>query len=217
MLGDEEQRSLLAGYDAVLVGGASLDPALRTRAEAAGVRVVATYGSSETAGGCVYDGRPLDGVRLRTDADGRLLVGGPTLFDGYDGDPALTAETLDDGWFRTSDLAEIDADGRLRVLGRVDDVVNTGGVKVPAAAVARRLREHPAVGAAEVLGVPDAEWGQRVVAVVVGDLALDAARDWVAEAHPRAWAPREVVHVDALPLLASGKTDRQRLLGLVGA
>ncbi|GGF45170.1 O-succinylbenzoic acid--CoA ligase [Marmoricola endophyticus] len=217
MLADPDEAALLASYDAVLVGGASLDPALRARAEAADVRVVTTYGSSETAGGCVYDGYPLDGVRLRTDAAGRLLVGGPTLFDGYDADPALTAETLVDGWFRTSDLAEIEPDGRLRVLGRVDDVVNTGGVKVPAAAVARRLREHPDVETAEVLGVPDPEWGERVVAVVVGRLDLGAARDWVAAEHPRTWAPREVRRVDALPLLANGKTDRQRLRELVGA
>ena len=97
----------------------------------AGVAVVATYGSAETAGGCVYDGVGLDGVGLAVDADGRLRIAGPMLFDGYDGDPALTAEVLVDGWFLTSDAARIDADGRLQVLGRLDDVVVTGGVNVP--------------------------------------------------------------------------------------
>jgi len=91
----------------------------------------------------------------------------------------------------------------------------TGGVNVPAPAVARRLREHPAVTGAEVLGVPDAEWGSRVVAFLVLDLAdrldLDGARSWVAEAHPRSWAPRQLVLVDAIPLLANGKPDRVRL------
>ena len=113
------------------------------RAADAGVSVVATYGSAETAGGCVYDGVALDGVGLATEADGRLRVSGPMLFDGYDGDPELTARVLVDGWFRTEDAARIDEDGRLQVLGRLDDMVVTGGVNVPAPAVARRLREHP--------------------------------------------------------------------------
>ena len=201
----------LAGFDAVLLGGGPIDPALRANAEAAGVRVVATYGSSETSGGCVYDGLPLDGVRVTVDeADGRIRIAGPVLFDGYDGDPELTARTLVDGWFVTADTGRM-TDGRLEVLGRVDDVVISGGVNVPTPAVARRLRAHPGVEAVEVVGADDAEWGQRVVAFVVGSLSLDEARDWVAAEHPRTWAPREVVVLDALPLLANGKVDRLRL------
>ena len=110
----------------------------------AGIRVVATYGSAETAGGCVYDGLPLDGVAVAIGADGRIRIGGPTLFDGYDGDPALTAEVLVDGWFLTADAGRFDEDGRLQVLGRLDDMVISGGVKVPTGIVAARLREHPA-------------------------------------------------------------------------
>jgi O-succinylbenzoic acid--CoA ligase len=201
----------LAGFDAVLLGGGPIDPALRANAEAAGVRVVATYGSSETSGGCVYDGLPLDGVRVTVDeADGRIRIAGPVLFDGYDGDPELTARTLVDGWVVTADTGRL-TDGRLEVLGRVDDVVISGGVNVPTPAVARRLRAHPGVEAVEVVGADDAEWGQRVVAFVVGSLSLDEARDWVAAEHPRTWAPREVVVLDALPLLANGKVDRLRL------
>lgn len=211
LLADPTSADLLASYDTVLIGGASLDPVLRGSAERAGVHLVTTYGSSETAGGCVYDGYPLDGVRLRIAPDGGVLVGGPTLFDGYDGDPALSAETLVEGWFRTSDLGELAPDGRLSVLGRVDDVVNSGGVKVPAPVVARRLRVHPRVVGAEVLGLDDAEWGQRLVAVVVGDPALEELRDWVAREHPRSWSPRQVVRVPALPLLENGKSDRVRL------
>ncbi|WP_323792974.1 AMP-binding enzyme [Nocardioides sp.] len=203
----------------VLLGGGPIDPTLRERAAAAGVRVVATYGSAETSGGCVYDGVPLDGVRVATADDGRLLITGPMLFDGYDGDPALTAETLVDGWFRTADAGEIDRDGpgaRVRVLGRLDDVVVSGGVNVPGPAVAARLRAHPDVAAAEVLGVPDPEWGNRLVAFVVGAVSHHDLREWVAAAHPRAWAPRQVVVVPEIPLLANGKPDRQALLGLVG-
>ena len=204
----------LRTFHTVLLGGGPIDPALRRRAEGAGVRVVATYGSAETAGGCVYDGYALDGVAVALDPGGRVRIGGPTLFDGYDGDPVATAEVLVDGWFLTSDAGRLDEDGRLHVLGRVDDVVVSGGVNVPAPAVAARLREHPEVVAAEVLGVPDEEWGNRLVAFVVGAVSLEDARQWVADAHPRSWAPRQLVVIDEIPLLPNGKPDRMTLRGL---
>ncbi len=205
-----QELALLARFDAVLVGGGPLDPAVRAEAEDAGVRVVQTYGTSETCGGCVYDGVPLDGVAVKIDADGQVLLGGPVLFDGYEGDPQRTAEVLHDGWLRTADLGRLDEDGRLQVLGRVDDVVITGGVKVPGAAVARMLERHPAVTAAEVVGVPDEEWGERVVAMVTASGSPDLAelRDLVT---PREWAPREVVVVASFPVLPNGKVDRVAL------
>jgi O-succinylbenzoic acid--CoA ligase len=206
-------RAALAACHTVLVGGGPVDPTLRSRAAEAGLRMVATYGSAETCGGCVYDGLPLDGVGLALAADGRIRIAGPTLFDGYLDDPVGTAAALVDGWFVTSDAGRLDEDGRLSVLGRIDDMVVSGGVNVPAAAVAARLREHPAVVAAEVVGLSDPEWGNRVVAVLslagpVETLSVEVARDWVAAVHPRAWAPREVVVVPALPMLANGKVDR---------
>jgi o-succinylbenzoate---CoA ligase len=206
----------LAAFDTVLVGGGPVDVSLKERAKNAGVRLVATYGMAETCGGCVYDGLPLDGVGVAVATDGRVRLTGPTLFDGYLDDPAATAEVLVDGWFHTSDAGRLTDDGRLHVLGRVDDMVVSGGVNVPAAAVAARLREHPRVAAAEVVGLADPEWGNRVVAVVVGDLELDEARDWVGERHPRAWAPREVVVVPALPMLGNGKVDRLAVRSLAG-
>jgi o-succinylbenzoate---CoA ligase len=212
MLGSPEELAALRTLRTVLLGGGPIDPALRRRAHDAGLRVVATYGSAETAGGCVYDGVPLDGVRLATEPDGRLRIAGPMLFDRYDANPQLTARVLVDGWFRTEDAARLDDRGRLEVLGRLDDIVVTGGLNVPAPAVARRLREHPAVREAEVLGVPDEEWGSRLVAFVVGPLTLDEARDWVAAQHPRSWAPRQLVRLDALPMLANGKVDRVQLV-----
>jgi O-succinylbenzoic acid--CoA ligase len=208
-----DDTAALARCAAVLVGGGPVDRQLRERATDSGLRVVATYGAAETAGGCVYDGLPLDGVAVAIGATGRIRIGGPTLFDGYDGDPALTADVLVDGWYLTPDAGRFDEDGRLQVLGRLDDMVISGGVKVPAGVVAARLREHPAVRAAEVGGVDDEEWGRRVVAWVVGELTLDEARDWVAAAHPRSWAPRELVLLDELPLLSNGKVDRMALRG----
>ena len=213
LLADAGDREALAGFDAVLLGGGPIDPGLRARAEAAGVRVVATYGSSETCGGCVYDGVPLDGVEIDVGRGGRAAGSGSAArcsSTATTATPALTAETLVDGWFVTADLGRLD-DGRLRVLGRVDDVVISGGVNVPTPAVARRLRAHPDVTAVEVIGVDDPEWGQRVVAAVVGRLTLDQARDWVAVEYPRSWAPRDLLVLDALPMLDTGKVDRLRL------
>lgn len=201
----------LRSYAAVLVGGAALDPGLRTRAEAAGVTVVATYGMTETAGGCVYDGVPLTGVRLRIDADGRIVIGGPTLADGYLDRPDDTAAAFRDGWFHTSDLGRFVA-GRLDVLGRVDDVIITGGEKVAPAAVERVLSAQCGVRAACVVGVPDAEWGATVAAAVVA--APGAAPDVgelqaaVRTALGRAAVPRRIRMVSELPLRGVGKPDR---------
>ncbi len=224
MLESADDLGALRRAHTVLLGGGPTDRSLRERAEAEGVRVVATYGSAETAGGCVYDGLPLDGMAVALDADGRIRISGPTLFDGYEGDPELTARSLVDGWFLTSDVGRLDEFGRLSVLGRVDDVVVSGGVNVPTPAVAARLREHPGVAAAEVVGVPDEEWGCRVVACVVGistgsvpatdGLTLEAARSWVAEVHPRPWAPRQLVLLEQMPMLTNGKPDRVALRGL---
>jgi o-succinylbenzoate---CoA ligase len=205
----------IRAFDAVLLGGAAASPALLERAADAGVRVVTTYGMSETCGGCVYDGRPLDGVDVSADAEGRIHIRGPVLFDGYDGRPDLTAQTLVDGALRTQDVGEFDADGRLVVTGRVDDVVVSGGVNVGLAAVERRVREHHLVRDAAVVGVDDAEWGSRVRAFAVADpvLTLDALRDFVAAELPRTWAPRDLTMLRELPLLDNGKVDRQALRG----
>lgn len=210
---DPVQAAAVAGCHTVLLGGGPIDPGLRRRAEDLGIHVVATYGASETAGGCVYDGLPLDGVGVTIAADGRVRLTGPMLFSHYDGDPELTRRTLVDGWFLTSDAGRLDEDGRLQVLGRIDDVVVSGGVNIPLSAVASRLREHPQVEQVELVGVPDPEWGQKLVAVVVGAGAGSEGtlRDWVSEAHPRSWAPREFVWMDALPLLPNGKVDRVAL------
>ncbi|MEP9384942.1 AMP-binding protein [Nocardioides cheoyonin] len=213
-----EDLAALKTFHTVLPGGGPLDPSLRARAAEEGIHIVSTYGSAETCGGCVYDGMPFDGVGLAIGADSRVRISGPTLFDGYEGDQTLTDEVLVDGWFLTSDAGRIDEDGRLSLLGRIDDMVVTGGVNVPAPIVARRLREHAGVAAAEVLGVPDDEWGNRLVAYVApsGPTApsLEELRDWVGEAHPRAWAPRQLVVLPEIPHLPNGKADRLTLKGL---
>lgn len=213
-------RLLDAGVDLtrvrILLGGARPEPALLHRAAAAGARVTTGYGLTETCGGCVYDGRPLDGVEVAL-RDGRVAVRGPVLMTGYRNRPDLTAEVLRDGWLITPDQGHWTAEGRLEVTGRADDVIVTGGENVPAGEVARVLEDHPAVAEAAVAGAPDPEWGQRVVAVcVAADPAappqLAALRRHVADRLGPAAAPRELRLVGALPRTDLGKVDRRRLL-----
>ncbi len=155
-------------YRRVIVGGAPCPPALRARAESAGVGVVDAYGLSETWGGFTLDGLPIDGAHARIGADDEILVRGAMVMHGYRLDPALTAAAIDtDGWFHTGDIGTIDADGRVRVVDRLKDLVITGGVNVSPTEVESVLLHHPDVADVCVVGVPDDEWGERVVAFVV--------------------------------------------------
>jgi o-succinylbenzoate---CoA ligase len=209
-----QEPDVLAAYDGVLVGGAATDPALLEQARAAGVPVRTTYGMSETAGGCVYDGVPLDGVGVRV--AGGVELGGPVLAHGYRLDPAGTAAAFAEGWFRTRDAGSLSADGRLTVHGRLDDMVISGGVNVSPQAVEGVLREHPTVADAVVTGLPDPDWGQRVVTAVVPATGtvpdLAELRPWVAGRLGAAAAPRELHLVDAVPTLHTGKPDRRAVL-----
>jgi o-succinylbenzoate---CoA ligase len=195
----------LAEFAAVLVGGAAAAAGLLDRARAAGVRAVTTYGMSETCGGCVYDGVPLDGVTVRAADDGLLRISGPVLMNRYRGGPDLGDE------FVTSDLGYV-RDGRVVVRGRADDVINTGGHKVVPGEVAAALESCPGVLEVVVVGRADPEWGQRVTAVVVpADPAdppsLELLRTHVSKRLPRYACPSEVVLTRAIPVLASGKPD----------
>ncbi len=205
LLDDGAAVEALWQLDAVLVGGAAASDDLLMRASGAGVTVVSTYGMTETCGGCVYDGVPLPDVDLAITTDGRIKIAGPMLFDGYLGEVGPPA----DGWFTTNDLGRFE-DGLLQVQGRVDNVIVSGGVNVPAEAVERALLAVPGVTAVIVVGVLDEEWGQRVVALVSArvSIELDTVRSSCRSALPAEWLPREVVTLEALPMLASGKPDR---------
>ena len=205
--------SPLAGFRSVLLGGAAAPAGLLDAARAARVPVVTTYGMTETCGGCVYDGIALDGVRIKIDdEDGRIWLAGPVLFSGYRGGPRVP----DDQWLRTGDLGRMDSAGRLVVRGRADDVINTGGALVVPGEVAAALQTCPGVRDVAVLGQPDPEWGERVVAVVApadpsDPPTLELLRLHVKERLPRYAAPSRVVMVDAVPMLPSGKHDLARL------
>ncbi|WP_442791268.1 o-succinylbenzoate--CoA ligase [Mycobacterium sp. Aquia_216] len=215
-LTDPAAAAALAELDAVLLGGGPAPRPVLHAAAAAGIAVVRTYGMSETAGGCVYDGVALDGVRLRVRADGRIEIGGPTLAKGYRNpvDPDPFAES---GWFRTDDLGTIDESGVLTVLGRADDAISTGGLTVLPQRVEAALCTHPAIGDCAVFGLTDDRLGQRVVTAIVvrdgfGAPTLDALRTHVAQTLDGTAAPRELHIVDALPRRGIGKVDRSALV-----
>ncbi|MGC1738518.1 o-succinylbenzoate--CoA ligase [Mycobacterium sp.] len=219
-LNDPAATAALAGLDAVLIGGGPAPRPVLDAAASAGVSVVRTYGMSETSGGCVYDGVPLDGVKVRVDADGRIVIGGPTLAKGYRNppDPDPFAEPC---WFRTDDIGVVDDSGALSVLGRIDDAISTGGLTVLPQPVEAALRTHPAVADCAVFGVADERLGQRVVAAVVvadgcGPPSLDTLRAHVLRTLDHTAAPRELHIVDALPMRGIGKVDRSALVRLAG-
>jgi O-succinylbenzoic acid--CoA ligase len=202
----------LTAFRAILVGGAAVPASLLAAANASGARVVTTYGMSETCGGCVYDGVPLDGVTVRPGSDARLAIAGPVVFSGYRNRPDLTSAALHDGWFVTSDLGEVTTDGQVTVHGRSDEMINTGGEKVSPTQVAAALEEHPAVREAAVFGEPDPTWGERVTAVVVpaspaAPPTLPAQRAALRERLPRYAIPQSLILVAAIPQLPSGKPD----------
>lgn len=222
--GDRRLAATLRRFDGVLVGGQALRSDVRERALDAGITVRRTYGSSETCGGCVYDGVPIGTVRARVVA-GQIELGGPVLAEGYLTDAGGTDATRTDAafhtadgqrWYRTGDLGAVADDGTVSVHGRADNVIISGGEKVLLDAVERAVRELPGLSDAVVVPAASREWGQ--VPVVVTALAASAdlgqVRAHVVAALGRAAAPARVIQVAELPLLASGKPDRVALARL---
>lgn len=242
-LDDEQLRVALARLDAVLIGGAAADAQLLAQAKAAGIKVVTTYGMSETCGGCVYDGQPLPGVSMDVDqVTGAIWLSGPMLATGYLGDEELTrrcfvsrpqahcgggagsgAGTGEPArrWFITSDRGQI-VDGRLQVLGRLDDVIISGGIKVEPGPIEALLALNPLVSECAVVGLPDPTWGQAVTAVVVpastpglGRVDQGAIvaqiRVYLEQKLSGAQCPKQVLLADALPYKGIGKVDRRAL------
>lgn len=210
----------LAELDAVLLGGGPAPAPILDDAARAGITVVRTYGSSETAGGCVYDGIPLDGVKVRIDdADragvGRIVIGGATLASGYR-NPPHPDPFGERGWFHTDDIGCFDDSGRLAVRGRADEAINTGGLTVLPGPVEAALSRHPAVADCAVFAVPDDRLGQRIAAAVVTAPAADPPtlaelREFLAQSLDAKAAPRELHIIDELPRIGIGKLDRRTL------
>lgn len=213
-LGDAEASEALASFDAVLLGGGPLPATVAIRAAQARVPVVRTYGMSETCGGCVYDGVALDGVEVRIGPEGRISLGGATVAAGYRNIPEHKA-FAEHGWFHTDDFGELD-EGRLRVLGRLDEAISTGGLTVVPQVVEAALGAHPLVAECAVFAVPDDRLGQRVAAAVVPSAAgaptLEDLREHVTAALDGTAAPRELHLLDELPRRGIGKLDRRALV-----
>ena len=210
VLGDAAATEALTQFDAVLLGGAATPAPLRERAEAAGIAVVRTYGMSETAGGCVYDGIPLDGVRVDI-SEGRVVLGGPTVALGYRGMPDHPA-FAEPGRFRTDDAGLL-TDGVLSILGRLDEAISTGGLTVVPQVVEAAVITHPGVRECAVVGLPDERLGERVVVAVVASAPVTLAelQHHVAESLDATAAPRELFLLDSLPTRGPGKVDRSAL------
>ncbi|MGC5257550.1 o-succinylbenzoate--CoA ligase [Gordonia sp. DT218] len=205
--------------DALMVGGAATPIPLLRRAIDAGVPITRTYGMSETAGGCVYDGIPLDGVTVRIDDPnpegvGRVILGGTVVAHGYRNRPDHPA-FVEPGWFRTDDLGHLDDAGVLSIVGRADEAISSGGLTIVPQVVEAVILDDPAVAECAVVGVPDDRLGEKVVVFVVasGTTTLDPnrIRGAVAERLDRYAAPREVIELPDLPTRGPGKVDRRAL------
>jgi cyclohexanecarboxylate-CoA ligase len=213
-------------------GGAGVTPSFVAGAsERLGARVKRSYGSTEaptvtssTSRDPVRraretDGRPVGQCELRVARDGELLLRGPELFAGY-ADPADTRAAVTRGWFATGDLATVDGDGWLTIVGRKKDVIIRGGENIAAAEVEETLAAHPAIRDAVAVGFPDERLGERVCAFVVTDAPFDleACRAWFAtRGVARFKTPERVVRMDAFPVLAAGKVDRAALRQIAAA
>lgn len=207
----------LARFHTVLLGGAAVRPELLEFAAEHGINVVRTYGSSETAGGCVYDGHPLTGTEFDIDADSRVWLGGPTIASGYRNAPGHKAFSRP-GWFRTDDSGTTTSDGGLHILGRLDSAVIVGGLTIVPEVVEATLARHPAIADTVVVGIPDDRLGHRLAAAIV--LTPEAAASPPESRELSSWVTTHLGHhsspsgylvVEELPLLANGKPDRKEI------
>lgn len=204
----------LRTFDAILVGGAATHPQLLDSTKKLRISIVTTYGSSETAGGCVYNGEPLDSARVRIGEENRIYLGGPMIAQGYrnvDSDVFMVDES-GTSWFATSDTGALH-DGHLTVTGRLDAIINSGGLKLHPEQLEQHILRVPGVEAACVVGIPDPRLGQMVVAAYSGW----ASRTDILEALddlPRWQVPKDLLRVDSLPTIGPGKVDRQAVAEL---
>jgi o-succinylbenzoate---CoA ligase len=204
----------LERFRCLIIGGAVLPAGLRARAEARGAHVVDAYGLTETWGGCAINGSPNNGVGLRLGANSEVEVRGAPVMRGYRFALDDThAVFTDDGWFRTGDVGTF-VDGRLQVIDRIKDVIITGGVNVSPTKVEDVLIDHPAIDDVTVIGLPDDEWGERVVAIIVvhhdaPPPSLAALRDFARDRLSAPELPRDVRTVNSIPRTPGGKALRR--------
>ena len=202
----------LQSYDAILVGGAATNPQLLDSAAKMNINIVTTYGSSETAGGCVYDGVALPGTEVRV-TDGRIYLGGPTIAHGYRNAPGHDAFS-EPGWFKTSDGGHLDA-GVLTVTGRLDNIIDSGGLKLHPEVLESAMLRVAGVEQACVVGTPHPRLGQAIVAAYTGRASMTDILVALEEADTPRWQlPKELKRLPEMPVTGPGKIDRQAVLKL---
>ena len=203
--GDERLLNHLKSAKAVLVGGAALSQSLRNQAELTGIKVITTYGMTETCGGCVYDGKVLQGVEIEI-RGGKICIKGPVL---------ASSISLNDGWYETSDLGEYD-NNQLAVLGRSDDVIISGGENLSLSAVENSLGiAFPDIQFA-AFAVEDPQWGQSLQIAVVGIISDAQIVEYLENELGSFAKPKGIHHMNSLPLLGIGKVDRMSLAKGIG-
>lgn len=211
---DEKLHHLMSTMDRILVGGQAIPAGLWERAIAVGYRVMKTYGATETAGGCVWDGYPIGNTRVAI-IDECVALSGPSLAEGYLFDEERTARSfvMQDGsrWYRSDDLGTIDATGKLTVTGRADDVLVSGGLKVSLGELETLLNQSFPPSIVHVVAVPNETWGEVPVVVSNDPLSLEAVRALAREKLGKAAQPHAVLVREQMPLLNSGKLDREAL------
>ena len=214
---DDRLDGLMTSFDRILVGGQSIPAGLVERATKAGYRITRTYGSSETAGGCVWDGYPIGDTEVRI-LDGQVALAGPTLAEGYLGDDERTAQSFvvweGKRWYRSDDRGFLDETGRLTVTGRVDDIIVSGGVKVSLGDIDAVVQQMVEGGEVCVVAVSHETWGEVPVVISSTPLDRDSVRAFVKERLGAAAQPHQVLHLESMPRLSSGKLDRVALTAL---
>jgi O-succinylbenzoic acid--CoA ligase len=208
--GDQELLTHLQSAKKVLVGGAALTDELYQSAVSAGILIARTYGMSETSGGCVYEGKPLGETQVRISEDGFIEIAGPTIASGYIQDPATWSASFYEGWFRTSDLGQIDSSGLLSILGRGDDLYISGGEKVSLAEVTKKLEERYSQNNWFALALDDLKWGQRLVIAVAGKNppTQEEIASLLGGELGSAAKPKQYLTFETFPLIGIGKIDR---------
>jgi O-succinylbenzoic acid--CoA ligase len=212
--GDDALLRHLVAAKAVLIGGAALPDVLRKQGEDVGITIVTTYGMTETTGGCVYDGTPLDGVEISITPENRVAIKGSTLAETYLGDEALWSAAIKDGWFISADIGKIE-DGKLTVDGRSDDVIISGGENISLGHIERTLQARFPQVTCAAFSVTDPQWGDSLHLALVGnEIVEEEISDYLAaEVGPFAKV-KGFLHLPELPLMGIGKVDRRKLAEL---
>jgi O-succinylbenzoic acid--CoA ligase len=213
--GDDNLLRHLQSARAVLVGGASLAPALRVQAEEAGITIVTTYGMSETTGGCIYNGTPLDVVEVKISDEKKIAIKGPVIAHTYIGAVALWETQFKDGWFYSSDIGRI-VNGKIIVEGRSDDVIITGGENISLSAIESSLHKHFPHKSFAAFAIEDSQWGQALHCAVAGDgfPTRDEISEYLVQEFGPAGKPKGYLFLPELPLIGIGKVDRIKLAQL---